>query len=532
MLSPRGLATERHGAPAAIIGAAKGWLRRAVEHRFAKGDAGAGLFDRLRSAGSAQPGGKVAIDAAAEQEALHLIDEGNAIEDEGRLEAALERYDAAVRMAPHLRARARESRQRAIGSGPDQRDAQGLWRSARIDPRYAPAQFNLGNALERSGRRTEALTAYRSALESRPDFAEAGGGGWERLLEDLGHLDPAAAAYRRALRIKPEYAEAHANLGITLRYQGQVSTAVASLRRALEPQARFPGRAQQPRPRVPRSRTLEAAVASFRRALDLKPDLVGAHNNLGLALQDLGRLDEAIASYRRVAELASNSPTAHSNLLFCLSHDESVVPRSAVRRASPFRRDLRGATADRLAPASQCTRPRSPPSGRVRVGPISATTRSPTFIEPVLAHLAQLPSLSLHAYNAHAGGEDCVSRGLRAFVARWDPVATLSDAQLAERVERDGIDILIESSATPEKTACSPLHGSRHPCRSRGSDIREPPAWKRCDYYVADRHFLPAGAFDGQFTEKIVRLPAGSLRSSPMTARRRSTRCLRCAMGT
>lgn len=465
-----------------------------------------GLFDRLRSAGSAQPGDKVAVDAAAEQEALCLIDEGNVIEDEGRLEAALERYDAAARTAPHL-PRAHLNRGNvllAMGRTSDALEAYG--EALKIDPRYAAAQFNLGNALERSDRRTEALAAYRSALESRPDFAEAEVA-MGALLEDLGQLDPAAAAYRRALRIKPDYAEAHANLGITLRHQGQIDAAVASLLHALELKPDFPDAHNNLGLAFRYQGQLDAAVACFRRALELKPDFVGAHNNLGLALQDIGRLDEAIASYRRVAELTPDSPIAHSNLLFCLSHDESVLPETLFaehrRFGEIFEAPLRSGW-----PRHRNARD---PDRRLQVGIVSADLRDHPvahFIEPVLMHLAQLPSLSLHAYNAHAGGEDCVSHGLRSFVARWDSVATLSDAQFAERVERDAIDILIDLSGHTGENRLVAFARKPAPVQATWIGYPGTTGLEAMDYYVADRHFLPAGAFDGQFTEKIVRLPA------------------------
>ena len=415
-----------------------------------------GLFDRLRSAGSAQPGGRVAVDAAAEQEALRLIDEGNAIEDEGRLEAALERYDAAVRMAPHL-PRAHVNRGNVLLALDRTNETLKAYGEAlEIDPRYAPAQFNLGNALERSGRHTEALTAYRSALESRPDFAEAEVA-MGALLEDLGQLDPAAAAYRRALRIRPDYAEAHSNLGITLRYQGQVDAAVASLRRALELKPDFADAHNNLGLAFRDQGQLEAAVASFRRALDLNPDFVGAHNNLGLALQDLGRLDEAVASYRRVAELTPDSPTAHSNMLFCLSHDASSVPRTFSPSITVWR-DRRGASAVRVAAASQCTRI---PDRRLRVGLVSADLRQhPVALlhradsHPPGALASRLRCMRTAALRRRRGRRDAqASRHLKhAGIA----VAGLSDAELADNIVRHGIDILIDLSGP---------HGRKSPAR-------------------------------------------------------------------
>jgi hypothetical protein len=66
------------------------------------------LFDRFRSAGRVRAGGSERPADASEDDALRLIDEGNAIEQQGRLAEAMQRYEAAIRLAlqsnPQLRA--------------------------------------------------------------------------------------------------------------------------------------------------------------------------------------------------------------------------------------------------------------------------------------------------------------------------------------------------------------------------------------------------------------------------------------------
>ena len=59
-----------------------------------------GLFDRFKATGNRHVEKERVEDAATR--ALHLIEEGNAIEETGQLDEALRCYDAAVNLAPDL----------------------------------------------------------------------------------------------------------------------------------------------------------------------------------------------------------------------------------------------------------------------------------------------------------------------------------------------------------------------------------------------------------------------------------------------
>lgn len=329
-------------------------------------------------------------DSSAEisgQAAQRLIDEGNALEDQGRFQDALEQYESALRLTPAL-ARAHLNRGNALLALGDAEAAAGAYATAlALDPLYAAAHYNLGNANICLNRRQEALAAYRRALELKPDFADAHVA-LGALLEDLGQLADAAASYGRALQAEPAYAAVHGNLGNVLLGLRQTAAAIASYRRALEldPQldrARYglaaahyelgnelkdldrtddaiasyrdairfdPGHVNahcmlgnvlfdQGR--------LDAAATCFRRALDLKPDFPEAWNNLGAVLKSKGPLEEAIACYEAAIRLRPNFPEAHFHLgnalldqdrvdeaLGCYRHAVSLRPEYAEARWS------------------------------------------------------------------------------------------------------------------------------------------------------------------------------------------------------
>jgi protein O-GlcNAc transferase len=413
-------------------------------------------------------------------------------------------------------------------------------RTLQINPNYAEAYISLGVIAEALGRLQEAEESYRKALEIRPDYAEAHG---HRgiLLNMLGRTPEAEANLRRALTLKEDYPEAHNNLAIALQRRGQLAEAEVSLRRALALKPDYAAAYSNLGPilehfgRLPEAETvlrqalafkedspkvhnnlaivligqgrLAAAETSLRRALALKEGYAKAHNNLGNVLKDQGRLAEAAASYRRALQLESGDAMVHSNLLFCLAHDARLDAAALFAEHRRF--------GERFEAPLRAAWPRHPntrePQRRLRIGLVSADLRNhavASFLEPVLAHWAQDSGLSLHAYSTHAL-EDAVTQRLRGHVAHWHAVAALSEAALAEQIQADGIDILLDLSGHTAGNRLLTFARKPAPVQASWIGYAGTTGLQAMDYYLADRHFLPPGQFDGQFTEKIVQLAAG-----------------------
>jgi len=250
---------------------------------------------------------------------------------------------------------------------------------------------------------------------------------------------------------------------------------------------------------------LEETEASLRRALEIRTDYAEAHTGLGHVLEEMTRLTEAEASYRRALEVQPDFALAHSSLLFCLSHDEAMDAPALLAEHRRF--------GERFEGPLRAGWPRHgngrDPARCLQVGFVSGDLRDhavASFVEPILAQLANRPGLSLHAYYNHAT-DGRVTPRLRAQVAHWHRVAGLTDAALATKIMADGIDILVDLSGHTGENRL--LTFARKPAPVQASWIGYPgtTGLEAMDYYLADRHFLPPGEFDGQFTEKLVYLP-------------------------
>ena len=143
------------------------------------------------------------------------------------------------------------------------------------DPGDPYASYNLGSHLYRRGELDRAERLFRTAMQSRPDFAEA----HVMLANVLDARNDAAAAalLESAVRLKPELA-------------GVLSRGRCELANALVQQGR-----------------LDAAVGRYREALRLRPGFLEAQYGLAAALRHLGRHDEATAAFEAAMRLAPDS---------------------------------------------------------------------------------------------------------------------------------------------------------------------------------------------------------------------------------
>jgi tetratricopeptide (TPR) repeat protein/2-polyprenyl-3-methyl-5-hydroxy-6-metoxy-1,4-benzoquinol methylase len=311
--------------------------------------------------------------------AFALIDEGNALEEQGRIPEAKALYDAAVQADPQC-ARAHLNRGNILASAHFQEARAAYQAAITCDPNYAAAHFNLGNLNYRTGEFELALSNYHVATEIRPDFVDAFVA-MANAHDSLGRAAEAIESYKRALQINPGNAEIHFNLGVLATTQGRHEEAENSLRRAIDIRSDHAsthyrlgrvlhalGRGDEaleslqqairieptmhdahfgmalimqslPSPR------LEEAASSLRRAADIKPDFAHGHYVLGLVLSRLERLEAAEASLRRALSIEPKSDEilyALAMTLLALGKAPEAVPLMArtLDRTSPWKTKL------------------------------------------------------------------------------------------------------------------------------------------------------------------------------------------------
>jgi predicted O-linked N-acetylglucosamine transferase (SPINDLY family) len=335
-------------------------------------------------------------------------------------------------------------------------------------PQHADSLNLLGVIALQTGNLEAALALVRRAVALRPDAAVCRNT-LGQVLERLGRDDEAAGCYEGAIDLDPAYAEAHNNLGVLRARRDQI----------------------------------EAADALYRKAIELDANYAEPHTNLGNLLKDRGELDAAIGCHRRAIEIRPDLSQLHSNLLLTLHYHPDYSPADLKREHLAW--------AERhVAPLKRVRRPHensADPDRRLRIGYVS-----PDFREHPVARF-MLPLLREHdrqqvevfAYSDVAS-PDPVTGMVRRHVDHWRDVATLGDAQLADAVRADGIDVLVDLAAHSAHNRM--LTFARKPapvqvtylayCSTTGADA--------IDYRITDRFLDPPGE-EGHYTETSIHLP-------------------------
>ncbi|GJM27094.1 MAG: hypothetical protein DHS20C16_35090 [Phycisphaerae bacterium] len=194
---------------------------------------------------------------------------------------------------------------------------------------------NLGDAYEDAGRREDAITQYRAAIQNWPTYALAHNN-LGSVLAMEGDMENAIKHLRTALKFKPDDAPAHSNIAIALLDSGHGDEALKHCKRALELKPGYP-KFLFVMGNILRARgDLEGAIASYREATKAKNDYVEAWRRLANVLLMSGRSAEAVVAYQRWIELDPANSVAHHNLAMALraqgDHRAAVVQlREAIK---------------------------------------------------------------------------------------------------------------------------------------------------------------------------------------------------------
>jgi protein O-GlcNAc transferase len=364
---------------------------------------------------------------------------GDALRDLGNLDDAVAACRQAIRMKPDF-AEAHSNLGLALkGQGKLDQAITACREAIRIKPAFAEAHFNLGNALRAQGKLDEAVDACRQAVRVKPGSAKAHCNLGAALC-DQGNYDDAIAACGEAIRIKPNLTEAYSALGTTLRRTGQSDFAVAAFREAFRIKPNDAGVHCNLGLALRDVDRLDEAIAAIRESIRIKPDL-GAYGCLASALCDQGKHDEVVETYYQAIGCKQEFAEATSScFLFCLNYGERFSPTALfdAHRAWDERHGRPLPRRDAYANDRGVGR-------RLKVGYVSPDFRGHSvayFLEPLLRNHDH-NEIEVFCY-AEVSAPDTWTKRFEGLADHWVVTVAMSDEALAERVRRDGIDILVD----------------------------------------------------------------------------------------
>jgi predicted O-linked N-acetylglucosamine transferase (SPINDLY family) len=127
------------------------------------------------------------------------------------------------------------------------------------------------------------------------------------------------------------------------------------------------------------------------------------------------------------------------------------------------------------------------------------------FLIPVLERHDR-SAYEIHCYSAGAATDE-VTRQVRSRADVWRDAASMSDAGLAETINRDGIDVLVDLSGHSGVPRLAVFAQQPAPVQVTWLGYLSTTGMTRIQYRLCDRHTDPPGMTDRFHTETLVRLP-------------------------
>lgn len=404
-----------------------------------------------------------------------------------------------------------------------------------LKPNFAVALTNLGNTLMHLGQYEQALELHERAIKLKPDYADAYcNRGMVEIV--LGQIDRAKESFDRALLFQPRHAEAIVGSGMVSMELRHHEEAAAKFAQAL---AIKPG---APRILAQRGRLsyelqrLEPALADFEAALAISPKLELALRGKAQACLVMGKTAQAMAAATTLIERNPRSEMGLALMGFAYSNQGDMATAiEYLDRALDLRPDygdaIRGkiflqdyrAEADFVVQQEvrkswwdaigsripQRTLPKRPldPEKRIVVGYVAAEFRQHS------AGLTLLPVLRNHdhakfeivCYYSWPGADEYTAM-FKSMADVWVDAWGLSDDELADRIEADKVDILIDVSGHTTGNRLQCFARKPAPIQATGFGHATGTGMPTMDYVLADSIFIPPSVRH-LFAEKIFDLP-------------------------
>jgi len=403
------------------------------------------------------------------QRAEELITQGNVLEDKGDFASALKCYRQASDIAPG----------------------------------FGRAWVNIGNALQLMGQLDDAIVAQQTAVRLAPDNAAAHYN-LGALLARRNVLSYAERELREALRLKPDMADAAIFLGDVLAMSGRLDEAEAELRRALQLRPASPIAANNLAGILMKRERVDEAEDVIRRGIELNPDIAALNGMLGLMYLKSGRAREAEPFFRAAIDSPETLPDTQSAFLFSLNLRDDLDAESVFREHRRIGALIEAAA--RPVTAGFANRPE--PDRTLKVGYVSGDFRQhpvALFMRPVLERHAR-GHFEVYCY-ANNSVEDEITGKLKSVVANWRRIVGIGDADVAERIRQDGIDILVDLSGHTAESRLGVFAHRPAPVQVTWLGYLNTTGLITMDYRICDWQTDPSPDAEALHTERLCRLP-------------------------
>jgi len=411
-----------------------------------------------------------------------------------------------------------------------------LEKALALKPNFPTAQRNLGNALLRLELAEQAIAAFMRAIQLKPDDADAycNRGVAEMMLKryeaavvsaeralalrprhfdamvgkglahlELRHFEVAEAAFNAALTIKPDMAELLAHRGRLHLLLGRRAQAEADFdaAAALEPSLELAWRGKAQVSLLTGS--VAQAIVACKKVLEQNPTSEVGLTLLGACLGRLGDTAAAIQHFDRALEIRPDYDEAITKKIFYLD----FLPDSDFAAQQATRRYWWDAVGSKFPRRKLAARPLDP-NKRIVVGYVSADFRTHSaafaFLPVLRSH--DKANVQINCYSC-SPARDSLTTVFQSLADVWVDAVALSDDELANRIQADGVDVLVDLSGHTAGNRLNVFARKPAPVQVTGWGNGTGTGFRTIDYLFADPVSIPQQVRH-LFAERVYDLPS------------------------
>ncbi len=372
--------------------------------------------------------------------------------------------------------------------------------AARSDPKLL-ARLNECIGLFQKGRPDQALAGVQKILEKSPGHPDANHIAGAALIA-LNQPDRALYHAERAAKSAPSNG----------RYRLAVASALMSLNREAEATKVFeaalgllPGDPEAMAglgTALARSGRYDEAEDLLRRAASARPGWADPPMALATMLLSTAQAHEAVEILRPLVESNPRLLPAADTLAMASSYDDAITPEQAFECHALFGRCVE-AFIPRCGPHANDRNP----SRRIRLAYVSAEFRNHSnsfFLRPILEHHDR-ERFEVICYHT-SRHEDAVTTELKRHADQWVACDQLNPPQLAQRIYKDRVDILVELTGHFARNRLMTMAARPAPVQVTYLGYGNTTGLTTIDARIIDHDTDPAPDADALATERLVRL--------------------------
>ncbi|MBF0193891.1 MAG: tetratricopeptide repeat protein [Magnetococcales bacterium] len=427
---------------------------------------------------------------------------GTALNKLGRFNEAIEAQKKAVSIDPNYAEAHNSLGNVLIEQGSFAEAVNSLQKAIDINPEYADAYYNLGVALQKLGKTELAIIYYQKLIEFKPDNANA----FLNLsiaLEEQGKLNEAVTSAKSAISIDNKYTEPYIQIGNILKEQKKLDEALIYYQKAININPEYAEAYNNIGTILKKQNRISEAISNFQKATILKPNFADAFFNLGVLQIKQDKIEDAIKNYKKALSIKPEYFKAHCNLIFCLD----LLIKISSQEAMIERKNLAAQHTEHLK-AFWLSFPNKPDHNRVlRIGYVGAD-----FIDHSAAHIFGTMLLNYNKRQfkvfCYAGNaqEDDLSEQFKQNSSKWLSTTNIDDATLAEIIQKDSIDILVDLSGHTDGNRLLTFARKPAPIQITAWGYPHGTAMDAMDYLFADPYFFNSQE-RRKLKEKVIDLP-------------------------